>query len=106
MMATCVFMAHLWLSLSESDCFIYFVECGPPRRQYQIQYLYFSRISHECNKGGAGLQAVWRDGQLVGTRPVAYGVHRRTQDRKSTRLNSSHVRISYAVFCLKKKNNE
>src|SRR5690554_1360518 len=26
-----------------------------------------------------------------------------TVDRKSTRLNSSHVRISYAVFCLKKK---
>src|SRR3989442_16045659 len=26
-------------------------------------------------------------------------------DRKSTRLNSSHVRISYAVFCLKKKTN-
>src|SRR3989442_8029314 len=27
-------------------------------------------------------------------------------DRKSTRLNSSHVRISYAVFCLKKKKQE
>ena len=27
------------------------------------------------------------------------------QDRKSTRLNSSHVSISYAVFCLKKKKN-
>src|SRR3982751_7006921 len=27
------------------------------------------------------------------------------QDRKSTRLNSSHDQISYAVFCLKKKNN-
>src|SRR5690554_7035784 len=27
-------------------------------------------------------------------------------DRKSTRLNSSHVRISYAVFCLKKKNQK
>src|SRR5207249_8669882 len=27
-------------------------------------------------------------------------------DRKSTRLNSSHVSISYAVFCLKKKNNK
>src|SRR5436305_14653022 len=27
----------------------------------------------------------------------------RSLDRKSTRLNSSHVRISYAVFCLKKK---
>src|SRR3989442_4570816 len=29
-----------------------------------------------------------------------------TGDRKSTRLNSSHVRISYAVFCLKKKTND
>src|SRR2546429_6912952 len=29
----------------------------------------------------------------------------RVQDRKSTRLNSSHGYISYAVFCLKKKNN-
>src|SRR5690349_23100028 len=29
--------------------------------------------------------------------------HRRALDRKSTRLNSSHVEISYAVFCLKKK---
>src|SRR5690606_41530829 len=28
------------------------------------------------------------------------------EDRKSTRLNSSHVKISYAVFCLKKKNNK
>src|SRR5690606_40364406 len=28
------------------------------------------------------------------------------RDRKSTRLNSSHVKISYAVFCLKKKNHE
>src|SRR5438876_2533773 len=30
---------------------------------------------------------------------------RRGQDRKSTRLNSSHPSISYAVFCLKKKKN-
>src|SRR3712207_8154297 len=29
----------------------------------------------------------------------------RQRDRKSTRLNSSHANISYAVFCLKKKNN-
>src|SRR5690554_7435728 len=28
------------------------------------------------------------------------------KDRKSTRLNSSHVRISYAVFCLKKKKKQ
>src|SRR2546427_1204985 len=31
------------------------------------------------------------------------GPGRRRQDRKSTRLNSSHSQISYAVFCLKKK---
>src|SRR3712207_7158760 len=31
------------------------------------------------------------------------GGHRRITDRKSTRLNSSHANISYAVFCLKKK---
>src|SRR5436305_10316530 len=37
--------------------------------------------------------------------PMLYLVQRTAlaQDRKSTRLNSSHVRISYAVFCLKKK---
>src|SRR3989442_2063653 len=35
-------------------------------------------------------------------RPVTEGP-RAPGDRKSTRLNSSHVRISYAVFCLKKK---
>src|SRR5690349_22214251 len=34
-----------------------------------------------------------------------YANYLRKQDRKSTRLNSSHVEISYAVFCLKKKIN-
>src|SRR5256885_5399953 len=32
--------------------------------------------------------------------------HRDAVDRKSTRLNSSHLVISYAVFCLKKKKNK
>src|SRR3712207_8293997 len=37
--------------------------------------------------------------------PVAELAHpARDRDRKSTRLNSSHANISYAVFCLKKKN--
>src|SRR5436309_7462918 len=37
-------------------------------------------------------------------RPVEFQIRtREMQDRKSTRLNSSHVKISYAVFCLKKK---
>src|SRR5699024_11418090 len=38
------------------------------------------------------------DRQIFGIRDFGQG------DRKSTRLNSSHVSISYAVFCLKKKN--
>src|SRR3989442_10351540 len=40
-----------------------------------------------------------------GQRPLGRGAAdvRERVDRKSTRLNSSHVRISYAVFCLKKK---
>src|SRR5690625_5464596 len=36
----------------------------------------------------------------------AYKVKTDHGDRKSTRLNSSHVAISYAVFCLKKNNNK
>src|SRR5438034_8832941 len=38
-------------------------------------------------------------------RPVGY-VFSNVGDRKSTRLNSSHTVISYAVFCLKKKKNK
>src|SRR5205809_3594361 len=37
-------------------------------------------------------------------RPFDAGLNHLDQDRKSTRLNSSHGYISYAVFCLKKKN--
>src|SRR5690606_36568878 len=44
---------------------------------------------------------------LVALLLLALGDPRTKQnlDRKSTRLNSSHVKISYAVFCLKKKNH-
>src|SRR5699024_11945990 len=35
---------------------------------------------------------------------ITFIFHQQRKDRKSTRLNSSHVSISYAVFCLKKKN--
>src|SRR2546426_8400991 len=40
----------------------------------------------------------------VGVVQGARDLGRDAQDRKSTRLNSSHLVISYAVFCLKKKN--
>src|SRR3712207_6868714 len=48
------------------------------------------------------------DDHPEGLRPVGLGVRPRRErhpagDRKSTRLNSSHANISYAVFCLKKK---
>src|SRR5256884_1979550 len=42
---------------------------------------------------------------VVPPRLVADSVAARKSDRKSTRLNSSHGYISYAVFCLKKKTN-
>src|SRR5690606_41958607 len=45
----------------------------------EINYFHFNRIKFQFNKNVSG------------------------PDRKSTRLNSSHVKISYAVFCLKKK---
>src|SRR5437867_9586508 len=40
-----------------------------------------------------------------GVRPPPPAAPRHRRDRKSTRLNSSHRTISYAVFCLKKKKN-
>src|SRR3712207_7745083 len=49
-------------------------------------------------RDGGGL-AARRSGQLVHGDAVG------GPDRKSTRLNSSHANISYAVFCLKKKKN-
>src|SRR2546430_15146694 len=50
-------------------------------------------------------QAGWPDPVRLSTRRAAVFVPGpvRKRDRKSTRLNSSHSQISYAVFCLKKK---
>src|SRR5207249_11475800 len=55
--------------------------------------------AHNVGYGAAAwLEAI--PAKLVGE------IHLAGQDRKSTRLNSSHVSISYAVFCLKKKNEK
>src|SRR2546430_9593397 len=57
--------------------------------------LYIEPLLLESLGSGADSRArLGRDGR---------GCPRRCQDRKSTRLNSSHSQISYAVFCLKKK---
>src|SRR2546430_5127701 len=50
-------------------------------------------LTHQCS-------AWWCIRSTNGSTPWCL----RAQDRKSTRLNSSHSQISYAVFCLKKKN--
>src|SRR5256885_5496650 len=42
-------------------------------------------------------------GERARSRNGSAGISRSSPDRKSTRLNSSHLVISYAVFCLKKK---
>src|SRR5206468_9818021 len=55
--------------------------------------------------GAAALPLLRRDDTSASERPDDAPDHRgvRAKDRKSTRLNSSHDQISYAVFCLKKK---
>src|SRR3712207_8725072 len=68
------------------------------KRLLQEKYI-FQRIG-----GGAGPVAKWLSSCTLLWRPRVLLVRiLGTEDRKSTRLNSSHANISYAVFCLKKK---
>src|SRR2546430_11819112 len=53
---------------------------------------------------GFGLEAAGLQGLEFLSHVQAQAGRTATRDRKSTRLNSSHSQISYAVFCLKKKN--
>src|SRR3712207_8975666 len=79
----------------------------PPRSTlFPYTTLFRSEVGQERQRlpaplGGVLLGAQQHDGRAVGQRCRVRGGHRR--DRKSTRLNSSHANISYAVFCLKKK---
>src|SRR3712207_6918687 len=56
--------------------------------------------------GDAGRPADRLGGELLRERLDDIGARSKLVDRKSTRLNSSHANISYAVFCLKKKKKE
>src|SRR6266496_5712779 len=67
----------------------------PPR---STLFPYTTLFRSPRRQGGRFLHAV---GRYPAGLPVHPPCHR--GDRKSTRLNSSHVEISYAVFCLKKK---
>src|SRR5438445_1178115 len=54
-----------------------------------------SIVARSCSPGAGAPFAFSHDSSIENVSP--------SQDRKSTRLNSSHANISYAVFCLKKK---
>src|SRR2546430_12662121 len=81
----------MWFVLSY---FFFFLMIRRPPRSTLFPYttLFRSRAGHV--PGDAAVERTV-DGDDIGGKVV--------QDRKSTRLNSSHSQISYAVFCLKKK---
>src|SRR3989442_11833803 len=61
-------------------------------------------VEHSGGTKRANRDARARDGKPISLlAQPRQGTRITIRDRKSTRLNSSHVRISYAVFCLKKK---
>src|SRR3712207_7320182 len=76
-----------------------------PPRSTLFPYTTLSRSGPAVRRSAGGAAGRSR-GRLPPRRPreLRRGAGRgETQDRKSTRLNSSHANISYAVFCLKKK---
>src|SRR5690606_39746000 len=81
----------------------------PTRRSSDLWFINFWCNLFHCCKGGRNLfdDAGFPD-NLIGFSSLVKPQSRsdQFQDRKSTRLNSSHVKISYAVFCLKKKNKK
>src|SRR3712207_7010869 len=88
-------------SLRDVDAYFFFLMIRRPPRSTLFPYTTLFRSQ------GLG-QPPYRGGLVHndagGRDPVSAGVRSRGVDRKSTRLNSSHANISYAVFCLKKKN--
>src|SRR5208283_6145797 len=60
-------------------------------------------VGHEVLQEPAHQPAIGADRELRGNEPKLEPLRPRRRKRKSTRLNSSHITISYAVFCLKKK---
>src|SRR2546430_8368116 len=76
----------------------------PPRSTLFPYTTLFRSIEDDCAAYGIehlpGLRQVIRSCMFAWSERG----HATSEDRKSTRLNSSHSQISYAVFCLKKKN--
>src|SRR5438034_1708975 len=76
----------------------------PPPRSTLFPYTTLFR-SFDAFEDGVNAVRVRRDEEAFEARPVEHlaAFVLGLEDRKSTRLNSSHTVISYAVFCLKKK---
>src|SRR3712207_4381837 len=77
---------------------------GPDRRRRTPGGVDHSAARRPCSDRSAPTSASISSAETGGRRAAA--ARRRDADRKSTRLNSSHANISYAVFCLKKKIQE
>src|SRR2546422_4306092 len=74
----------------------------PPRSTlFPYTTLFRSALSLTVSDTRVGLQSLLYQTTATGVQPTAGSLA--AGDRKSTRLNSSHGYISYAVFCLKKK---
>src|SRR3712207_7561550 len=71
---------------------------GRPAREPELHRVRARERDDLPHVHGGGARPVRRPVPLL---PA--GAHAQAADRKSTRLNSSHANISYAVFCLKKK---
>src|SRR5438034_3472243 len=70
------------------------------------QVAYFMKLAQQGAFDGTTFHRVVKYGMVQGGDPLSKDPSKRAlygTDRKSTRLNSSHTVISYAVFCLKKK---
>src|SRR6266542_5737753 len=74
----------------------------------QINSFFFLMIRRPPRSTLFPYTTLFRSRRRAGDRPLRRrrGHHLPRRDRKSTRLNSSHGSISYAVFCLKKKKNK
>src|SRR3712207_8597280 len=90
-----------------SYCFFFLMIRRPPRSTlFPYTTLFRSRVEDNRAWRALAAQAAQAACLSVAVATVVRGVEapHLDRDRKSTRLNSSHANISYAVFCLKKKN--
>src|SRR5690606_41512876 len=105
------FRSTLYYAAAYNTSFNFFILTRQPPRSTLFPYttLFRSRtVPHQISASTSGspksVQLWGRNRNPMKRRVLVPEARLKPLDRKSTRLNSSHVKISYAVFCLKKKN--